>query len=225
MVVLWQKEKSQVTTAAPKFRPGQVVYMASSAEVGSIDALKIESFRYSPEYQQYVYKFKNDPRPPSVMTVGDRMDLRTRTEFELLERELATFCELVDTQIAMLQRRIRAAQTKYNNRCGSAAPEPEEREEGAPRFSVDDFAYLRESAAVVGALETVVISRMRFDNLTNQYLYKYKLGDSGRESPVEVPETDLATLCEVLPLQIEVLNKKLAEAQDKKSRACGGTDA
>lgn len=108
----------------------------------------------------------------------------------------------------------------------------------APLFGINEVAYARESA-IKGFIEPLIIARIRFVVSLNEYAYRFLknqrlsnlLVHDGRVStvraaldkelsPIELPDSELITICEALTIQISFLETALQDAQDEFTRVC-----
>ena len=80
----------------PVFAVNDIVYLVSSAKVGSIESYEVSGVRQDPTGAWY-YQISVPQRPPnSNATFGDRINLRRSFDFELAESELCIYCEAID---------------------------------------------------------------------------------------------------------------------------------
>lgn len=87
---------------------------------------------------------------------------------------------------------------------------------GAPRFAINETAYIRASSTR-GFIEPVFLVGVDFDPGRADYLYTWQNGNGpgSKQSPVQLYESEIITLCEALDIQISVLTRELSEQQVK----------
>ena len=97
---------------------------------------------------------------------------------------------------------------------------------GIPRFAINEVAFPRVSATK-GYIEPLKISDIQFSPADNQYCYQFLKSHSGDKRkevhPINLPESELVTLCEAFDLQIPVLERELADMEQKLVENCSGT--
>lgn len=96
---------------------------------------------------------------------------------------------------------------------------------GQPRFAIGEVGYARASV-LKGFMEPLKIAGVKFDPARNEWLYSWsrdlRLTNTTLIAPVEVFEDELLTLCEALPIQLDVLERELAEMQSQFAESCPG---
>lgn len=104
----------------------------------------------------------------------------------------------------------------------------------APKFAINDVIYIRESAASTGILEAVRITNIgEFARDSNQWTYRFTYSqrpaatqtvgdriDLKNTVSLVLFEDEIVTLCEALPLQIGVLERRLDNAKLKLKTFC-----
>lgn len=101
-----------------------------------------------------------------------------------------------------------------------------------PAFAVNEIAYARVSATK-GYVEPLRIAGVAFDAAANQYKYTFRLDpigpgkfttDKPRLMPITLHESELINLCEALDIQIGVLERELAKAEQQLATVCNASE-
>jgi len=96
-----------------------------------------------------------------------------------------------------------------------------------PRFAINEVSYSRISATK-GFVEPLKIARIEFSPQSNEYQYQFYRGLPGYRSTEVLDftllESEMATLCEALVLQVSVLERELEAMRLQQSSNCSTTE-
>ena len=110
-----------VTPKAPRFGYNEVVYLIESAETtGSLEAMRVDSFKWDNNIGEWVYVFRILPRPRRNTTVGDRNDLRRGSIIMMVESQLCKICEALPLVVNFLEVAVSRARFRRETLCGGS---------------------------------------------------------------------------------------------------------
>lgn len=107
--------------SSPKYVVDDVVYLAESAKIGAIESYRVSGVRQDAT-GEWLYKLSVPPRPPiNITTIGDRITPHrsVSVDWEVSESELATYCEVLDIAISVLQANLDNLKAKRTAHCSS----------------------------------------------------------------------------------------------------------
>lgn len=227
-------ERTVLRKGKPRFAINETAYARVSATKGFIEPLIIANIEFDPARTEWVYTWNRNTS-----------DKRQVSPIKLAENELVTLCEALPIQISVLNRELLGLQTKYAQVCPGTEPavviDPRSRlvypgKDGrvvapAPRFGVREVVYLRETAEVVGRLESYAITDISWSK--TQWLYSMYIkrrpgrtmtvgdrDDMSRDMTLAYPESELCTVCEALPLAINFMTRAISRAQARLASLC-----
>lgn len=105
----------------PKFGINEVVYVRESALNGYLEPQKVALAYFDPQIGKYWYSFKFKKSEPVTQTVGDIIDLKTKTQIQILEDDLCGFAEALVLKRNFLYNEL----NKTINQLAGAAGSPE----------------------------------------------------------------------------------------------------
>ena len=234
-------DKTVIRPGQPRFSINEIAYARISATKGYIEPLKVSSMQFDASEREYRYSFWKDMR--KTILEPKSIDFMPIT---LLETELCTMCEALDIQIVKLQNELSEMETKYNDYCGNMpdiqpdTPNPlpikTKIQPPAPRFGIREVVYLKETAEIVGRLEAFRVDDLMWDRASNMWMYYFYMrprptrnttvgdrDDMRRSRTVIYPESQICTLCEVIPLAVAFLERAISSAQFRKDAYCGSS--
>jgi hypothetical protein len=235
-------DKTILRRGKPKFGINEVAYSRAGAIRGFIEPLPIIRVDFDPGLNTYVYTWGRDLGPAAK---------KVPAPFVFPESQLLTLCEALDLQIPSLERDLAGLEAQMTSSCPNGAiaeyvsPTPEvingRINPPAPRFGYNEVVYLRESAEALGRLEAYRVTDFYWEKDFKEWVYKFfiqrrpgrtmTVGDRGdmtarSEFDLIYPESELATICEALPLAVTFMRQAVTRAKARRTTYCpGATDA
>jgi hypothetical protein len=102
----------------PKFGINQVVYIRESALNGYLEPQRVSIAYFDPDIGKYWYSFKFKKSPPVTQTVGDIIDLKTKTQIQILEDDLCEFEEALIIKSNYLANELNKTMTQLHSVSG-----------------------------------------------------------------------------------------------------------
>jgi len=106
--------------ASPQYSVGDIVYLRKSANVGFIEAYKVDGVRQDSS-GIWFYKIEIPAQPGTDRTFGDRISLRNGVVFELAEHELCTYCEALNIAIAAVRNNLNTLTALWEQHCSESS--------------------------------------------------------------------------------------------------------
>lgn len=210
----------------PLFAIGKTAYAKASAARGFLESLKIASVAFDPARRTYFYHWEINKGPAAPHALSP---------IRLYENELLTICQAAAIQLSVLTRQLAELKEQQKKFCPGPPVVTQQRitieidgetQAPAPLFGDNEVVYLRETAEVVGRLESYRITSLKWHNEIRQWLYgmfihrrpgrNMTVGDRGdltKEFTLSYPESELCTICEALPLAVSYMTQAVAQAQ------------
>jgi len=206
---------------APLYRRGESAYLASSAELGKLEAYKITSVKQIQD-GRWVYRIDIGKKPPDQWLAGDSYDSRiSEASLFYTEVELITMCEALDIICGRFKRQVEALELKVANKCPEGetdAPNPGLDE---PRWGIGNFIYFAASARL-GFLHHDCIRSIHEIGIQpgsrrTRYIYRVVNVPS---STITFREDELITFCEAADLALTACRRDLTNAEAKRTQLC-----
>jgi hypothetical protein len=225
-------DRTVLRPLAPTYSINEVVYSKASSLKGYIEPLKIYNLEFDPSRNQYRYYFFR-----SIDSVDSVLPIT------LLESEVLNVCGALDNQISVLNREHSDMLAKLYAYCGGELVQAadivnptytnEMVSPPRPRFGYNSVVYLRESAEVVGVLESYRVDDIKWDRDNLQWVYfsiirprpdkNSTVGDRGdltHNITLNFIEVQLCTVCEAISLAVSFLSRALSRAQSRRQSYC-----
>ena len=225
-------DRTVLRPLAPTYSINEVVYSKASSLKGYIEPLKIYNLEFDPSRNQYRYYFFR-----SISSVDDVLPIT------LLESEVLNVCGALDNQISVLSREYNDMFAKLHAHCGGELVQAADIVNPTytnglvspprPRFGYNSVVYLRESAEVIGVLESYRVDDIKWDKDNLQWVYfsiirprpekNSTVGDRGdltHNITLNFIEVQLCTVCEAISLAVSFLSRALSRAQSRRQSYC-----
>lgn len=214
----------------PKFKINDIVYLNESANLGELDAYRINAIQQAIS-GRWVYQFFIEKRPPAGQTVEDRIDLKLPRQLFFDEAELLTLCEAVNIALLNVQHRMNVALNIKATICGGSfvSPTPVVKK-GDSRFSLGDTVYIKASAER-GFTEFYQVTNIHKQPSVAEFMYELNIYGTApvRDNKLNLNkvfrqiffrEPELIDQCEALNIMVGALDHKVARLLAIKEAFC-----
>jgi hypothetical protein len=213
---------------APKFKIGDIVYLNESANLGELDAYKIDAIQQSLQ-GRWIYQIYIEKRPPDGQTVEDRVDLKLPRQLFFDEAELITLCQAVNTAVNNVQHRMNSTLNVLAAVCGGSAGTPVIKK-GDSRYSIDETVYIKASAER-GFTEFYHVTNIHKRPDVAEFMYELNIYGTARVTnnklnlnkvfrQIFFREPELIDQCEALNIIVGALDHKIARLLAIKEAFC-----
>ena len=204
---------------APLYRRGDSVYLKGSAEIGKLEAYRVNSIKQMQD-GRWVYRIDIGKKPPDGPMIGDKYDSRIcEGSLYYTEGELVTVCEALDIIVLRFSRNITRLEQAIASKCAeSDAPEVFEDE---PRWAIGDTVYF-DASARIGFLHSDIITAIHEVGIqpgSHRTRYCYQVRNVPNKQ-LYFREDELITYCEAAEKALPALQRDLAAAEAKRTQLC-----
>ena len=204
---------------APLYRRDESVYLRSSAEIGKLEAFKINSIKQIQD-GRWVYRIDIYKKPPTQGLIGDSYDSRV-SELALFytEIELITVCEALDIICTRFRDQTVALQIYIILSCSESDAPIVGMDE--PRWTIGDTIYF-DASARLGFLHDDVVSSIQEVGIQpgsrrTRYCYTLK---RLKNKAILFREDELITFCEAADKAVVALERDLNAAEAQRLSLC-----
>jgi hypothetical protein len=239
------KDKTIINPGEPVFGIGEVAYARSSALRGYVEPITIAKVRYDQAIGAYVYRWlKSSQLPLGLAAQAKDQDL---APFEIREEEILTICEALPIHVSVLETQLAKAQSDLDGATDTdeEPPPPPVHQDvratilqpPAPRFGINEVAYLIDTAETTGDLERMRIEELNFDTQAQEWIYsavfRKKPGENAtvggrsdlrRNVTVKRKESQLARYNEVLSIRVSFLQRALNSSRLRFNSICASSE-
>lgn len=204
---------------APLYRRDEVVYLKSSAEIGKLEAFKINGIKQI-QNGRWLYRIDIAKKPPAQGLIGDSFDGRiAEPSLYYTAAELITVCEALDIITTRFRNKLLALEAQVASRCS----EDDTPEVGfdEPRWGIGDFVYFAASARLGFMHHDCIknITEVGIQPKTRRIRYVYQVVNVPNPE-IYFREDELLTYCEAADFALEACRRDLEEAEAKRARLC-----
>lgn len=223
-----------MATPTAKYEIDDIVYLTSSANIGFLEAYRIDAKKFVSSANTWAYKITILKHPPVQFTVQAANDLR-KSPYDVwyTENEFVTICNAIDLAITRINQILSNLNFAKTEKCGSADDE-EERDPSLPKFDIGDEVYIRQSATI-GFLLKFEIDSISKSFKDQRFVFRLAPNTSIPSTPFQISNPpnlsaapfnidftafELIPLCEALDLAIAHNERELQKLVSKRDKLC-----